>query len=263
MQDTLDPKITYTLDNGVATVTICNPDKHNAVSPTMWDTIAHYFTQASWDPQVRAVIFTGQGKAFCSGSDLGKIEMSNDVSSGLARLRRGSRMVLSIHKCDKPVIAAVPGAAAGVGLGLALGADFIIASETAKFGGGFLRVGLVPDGGTLFYLVRNLGESKARAIAYTAQLLTAAEAHELGLVLEVVPCEMLMERAREFALQLANGPTGAIGLTKRLFRSAFGTSLEDYLEAEEVAQVLTKTTDDFQEGVSAFLERRPAAFTGK
>jgi len=258
-----DPRISYELADGIATITIRHVEKRNAVAPPMWDAIAHHFTNASADPAVRAVIFTGEGDSFCSGSDLGEIDRSNDIGSGLARLRRGNRMVLGIAKCEKPVIAVVPGPAAGVGWGLALSCDFIIASEKAKFGGGFLRVGLVPDGGTIYWLARNLGEARARAIAYTARLLNAQEALDLGLVLEVVPADQLAARAREFAAELARGPTATIGLAKRLFRTAFGTSLEDFFEAEEMAQVLAKQTEDFSEGVSAFLERRPARFTGR
>jgi len=258
-----DPRIRYELSDGIATITICHQEKRNAVAPGMWDAIAYHFTDASADPDVRAVIFTGEGESFCSGSDLGEIDLSNDVGSGLARLRRGNRMVLSIAKCEKPVLAAVPGPAAGVGWGLAMACDFIIASDKARFGGGFLRVGLVPDGGTIYFLARNLGEAKAKAIAYNAQLLKAEEALELGLVLEVVPADRLAERAREFAARLAAGPTATIGMAKRLFRTAFGTSLEAFFEGEEMAQVLAKTTDDFNEGVAAFLERRPAAFTGR
>lgn len=258
----LDPRIRFAIDDGIATISIDQPAKRNAIAPPMWDAISALFAHCSSDDAVRAVVFTGEGEAFCSGTDLEQIDMRNDIASGLARLKRANRMILAIYNCEKPVIAAVRGGAAGVGWSLALACDFVIASQTAKFGGGFLRVGLIPDGGSVFFLSRLLGEARAKEIAYSGRFVLAEEAVSLGLAVKVVPIEQMATSVAKFARELANGPTTGIGLTKRMFRAAQGPTIEQYLDQEELAQICAKKTDDFQEGVKAFMEKRPAAFTG-
>ena len=259
----LDPRITFAFDDGVATITIAQPAKRNAVAPAMWDALAAHFTRCSADPAVRVVVLTGDGDYFCSGSDLGEIDFSNDIASGLARLKRANRMMLAIHNCEKPVIAAVPGPAVGVGWSIALAADFIVAADKARFGGGFVRVGLMPDGGSIFFLSRLLGAGRAKELAYTGRLVAAEEALALGMAIRVSPAAKLAEDARAFARELAQGPTTTIALAKRMFRAGFGPSLEQYFDAEEMAQVCAKKTDDFAEGMTAFRERRPTRFTGR
>ena len=258
----LDPRIAFSLVDGIATITIDQPGKRNAVAPPMWDAITALFTHCSSNPDVRVVVFTGTGEAFCSGSDLEEMDMRNDIASGLARLKRANRMVLSIYNCEKPVIAAVRGPAVGVGWSLALACDFIIASQTAKFGGGFLKVGLVPDGGSVFFLARLLGEAQAKALAYTGRIIPADEAVSLGMALKAVPSDQMADAVAEFAGELAKGPTTGIALAKRLFRAAAGPAIEQFLDQEELGQICAKRTEDFQEGVTAFKEKRPVAFTG-
>ena len=249
--------------DGIATVTIDHLSKRNAVAPTMWDALASHFREISADPDVRSVVLTGEGNFFCSGSDVGEIIAADDIPAGLARLKRANRMMLAIHTCEKPVIAAVTGPAAGVGFSLALACDFIIASQDARFGGGFTRVGLMPDGGAIYFLSRLLGESRAKALAYTGRFIDADEALALGLVLEVQPAALMAERIAAFAAELARGPTAAIALAKRMFRGANAPSLEQFLEQEELAQVCVKETADFAEGLAAFRERRKAEFIGR
>ncbi len=258
----LDPRVRLAIADGVATITIDQPAKRNAVAPRMWDALAALFAHCSANPEVRVVVFTGEGEAFCSGSDLEEMDMRNDIASGLARLKRANRMILAIYNCEKPVIAAVRGAAVGVGWSLALACDFTIASQTARFGGGFLRVGLIPDGGSIYFLSRLLGEARAKALAYTGRIIPADEAVGLGLALEAVPAEQFAEKVNAFAAELAKGPTTGISIAKRLFRAAQGPSIEQFLDQEELSQVCAKKTDDFQEGVTAFREKRPVAFTG-
>ncbi|MBA3054960.1 MAG: hypothetical protein FP826_08505 [Sphingomonadales bacterium] len=258
----LDPRIRFVIENGVARITIDQPAKRNAVAPSMWDAITALFTHCSGNTEVRVVVLTGEGEAFCSGTDLEELDMRNDISTGLTRLKRANRMVLAIYNCEKPVIAAVRGGAAGVGWSLALACDFIIASQTAKFGGGFLRVGLIPDGGSVFFLSRLLGEARAKEIAYTGRFVLPDEAVALGLALKAVPTDQLDASVAELAGQLAKGPTTGIGLTKRMFRAAQGPTIEQYMDQEELGQICAKRTDDFQEGVKAFMEKRPVAFTG-
>lgn len=258
----LDPRIRLALANGVATVTISQPAKRNAVAPPMWDTIAAIFEHCSSDEAVRAVVLTGEGDAFCSGSDVDAIALSDDIGSGLARLRRGNRMIRSIYNCEKPVVAVVRGPATGVGLSLAMACDFIIAAENAKFGGGFLKIGLIPDGGAIFFLSRLLGEARAKELVYTSRLVLADEAVSMGLALESVPLPEMEARVAGLADQLARSATTGIALAKRMFRASLTPSIEQFFDQEEMAQICAKSTNDFQEGIKAFQEKRAVKFTG-
>jgi 2-(1,2-epoxy-1,2-dihydrophenyl)acetyl-CoA isomerase len=251
------------IDRSVATVTISQPAKHNAVSPAMWDSLAETFTSLSSNPQVRAIVLTGAGNAFCSGSDLGEIDSSGNVADGLARLKRANRMILAIHNCDKPVIAAVRGAAVGVGWSLALACDLSIAAENARFIAGFTRIGLVPDGGAIWFLSRLMGVRQAKDIVYRARPVGAAEALALGLVNAVAAEQRFDAAVRELADDLAARPTHALGLTKRMFRDVIAPGLGTFLESEEMAQVVTKQSGDFAEGVAAFKEKRSPRFAGR
>jgi len=258
----IDPRIRLKITQGVATITISQPEKRNAVAPPMWDAIALLFEHCSVNEDVRAVIFTGEGDAFCSGSDVGEIELSNDMASGLARLKRGNRMIRAIYNCEKPVIAAVRGAATGVGWSLAMACDFVLAADNAKFGGGFLKLGLIPDGGAIFFLSRILGEARAKELVYTSRFVLADEAVSLGLALEVIPVTEMDVKVTSFANELATKATTGIALAKRMFRASIAPGIEQFFEQEELAQVCAKKTNDFQEGVNAFQNKRPVVFSG-
>lgn len=259
----LDARIRCEIRDGVARVTIAQPEKRNAIAPAMWDALAAHFTRVSTDPQIRVVIFAGEGAAFCSGSDLEEIDAGTDPSAGLARLRRANRMILAIYNCDKPVIASVRGPAVGVGWSLALACDLVVAAESARFSQGFVKVGLMPDGGSIFFLARQLGFARAKDLAFSGRFVSAEEALHLGLVNEVVPDSSLEEAIGARANALATSATHAISLAKRMFRKSLAPSLEAFLEQEEVAQQTAKQSLDFAEGVRAFRERRTPQFQGK
>lgn len=259
----LDPRIRCEISDGIARITIAQPDKRNAVAPAMWDALAAHFTRVSNDPDVRVVVFTGEGGAFCSGSDLEEIDSGTEPVAGLARLRRANRMVLAIYNCDKPVIAAVRGPAVGVGWSLALACDLIIAGQSARFSQSFVKVGLMPDGGSIFFLARQLGFARAKDLAFFGRFIGADEALHLALVNEVVADEKLEDAIATRAGALATGATHAISLAKRMFRQSVAPSLEAFLEQEELAQQTAKQSLDFAEGVAAFKERRPPRFCGK
>lgn len=261
--EALDPRIQYSLINGVATITIAQPTKRNAVAPPMWDALAAHFTRCSSDPEVRVVILRGEGNFFCSGSDLDAIDLSNDIASGLARLKRANRMMLAIYNCEKPVIGAVTGPAAGVGYSIALACDYIIASDNARLGGGFTRIGLMPDGGSIFFLSRLLGSAHAKEMAYSGRFVSAEEALSLGIAVKLFGADEFDQRLADYANELAKGPTTTIALAKRMFRAALAPSLEQFFDQEEMAQVCAKKTDDFNEGVMAFREKRPVQFSGR
>lgn len=224
---------------------------------------------ASGDSDVRVVVLTGTGRAFCAGADLrGGSSASGTaerVPGDVARtIRRGAqRLVAAVLDCEKPVLAAVNGAAAGIGAHLALACDLVVAAEEAKFTEVFARRGLVPDGGGGYLLPRLIGPQKAKELLFFGDSLPAADAERLGLVNKVVPGEELEKTAREWAERLADGPTRALALTKRLVNDSLDGGRAAAFEAEAQAQEVNMTTEDAQEGVAAFVERRAARFRGR
>ncbi|MGZ8210488.1 MAG: enoyl-CoA hydratase/isomerase family protein [Burkholderiales bacterium] len=250
------------LENGVATVTLDRPDKMNALSEEMYSDMTRLFADLAEDDAVRAVVLTGAGRAFCSGSDVGGMEKTDPLSNR-TRMKRRHRMIQNLVNIDKPVIAAVNGACVGIGFSLALACDLVIAAESAKFSQVFKKIGLVPDGGSIFFLVQHLGLARAKELVYTARMLPAQEAREWGIVTKVVPDEELGAAARSFAKELADSATYALGLAKKMFQSMYTPSLEALLETELLTQALARLSDDHKEGVTAFKEKRKAQFKGR
>jgi 2-(1,2-epoxy-1,2-dihydrophenyl)acetyl-CoA isomerase len=247
-------------DGAVLTITLNRPEVLNAFNAAMHRALAGALKEAR-DPEVRAVVLTGAGRGFCVGQDL--TEFSEAPGDIAGRLRESYHPnVLAIRALEKPVIAAVNGAAAGAGLSIACVCDIRIAADTATFVPAFINIGLVPDSGGSYFVTRLLGPARAFEWMTSGRKLTAAEAHAWGMVSEVVEGDSLAARAAERAAQLALMPTRGIGMTKRLFDHAVGASLEDQLEREAQLQAAATQTGDFKEGVSAFLEKRPPRFTG-
>ncbi len=247
-------------DGGVLTITLNRPEVLNAFNSAMHRALAGALRDAR-APEIRAVVLTGAGRGFCVGQDLTEFrDAAGDIGS---RLRTNYHPnVLAIRQLEKPVIAAVNGAAAGAGLSFSCACDIRIASASASFVPAFINIGLVPDSGGTYFVSRLLGQARAFEWMTSGRKLTAAEAHAWGLVSEVVEADSLAARAAERAAQLAEMPTRGIGMTKRLFDHAVNASLEDQLEREAQLQGAATQTDDFKEGVSAFLEKRPPRFTG-
>jgi 2-(1,2-epoxy-1,2-dihydrophenyl)acetyl-CoA isomerase len=247
-------------EGAVLTITLNRPDVLNAFNGAMHRALAGALREAR-DQDVRAVVLTGAGRGFCVGQDLTEFQQApGDIAS---RLRESYHPnVLAIRGLEKPVIAAVNGAAAGAGLSIACVCDLRIAADTASFVPAFINIGLVPDSGGSYFIARLLGPARAFEWMSSGRKLSAAEAHAWGLVSEVVEGDALPRRAAELAAQLAAMPTRGIGMTKRLFDNAVNASLEDQLEREAQLQAAATQTDDFREGVSAFLEKRPPRFTG-
>jgi 2-(1,2-epoxy-1,2-dihydrophenyl)acetyl-CoA isomerase len=214
------------------------------------------------DESIRAVILTGAGRAFCSGGDVTGMAKS-DIVSGRARSQRRHRAVLALYNLEKPVIAAVRGAVYGIGNALALACDLVIASDTTKFSMAFKKVGVVPDGGAIFFLTQNLGLARAKDLVYTARVVPAAEALELGLVARVVPDAKLEAEARALAVEMAESATYALALAKKMFHSMYVPTLEQLLELETLASGAARLTHDHQEGVAAFKEKRAPKFQGR
>ena len=253
-------EVEVTRDGGMLTLTLNRPDVLNAFNTSLHKEFQAGLKEAG-DASVRAVVITGAGRGFCVGQDLTEFqEGAGDIGD---RLRAGyHKNVLAVRALEKPVIAAVNGPAAGAGLSLACACDIRIAAESASFIPAFIGIGLVPDSGGTYFIHRLLGAPRSFEWMTSNRKLPAAEALEWGLVSEVVADETLPARTAELAAMYAAAPTRAIGMTKRLFDHAQNATLEDQLELEAQLQAAATQTDDFREGVTAFLEKRPPQFTG-
>jgi 2-(1,2-epoxy-1,2-dihydrophenyl)acetyl-CoA isomerase len=247
-------------DGAVQTITLNRPEVLNAFNRALHTALRAALKEAS-DPEVRAVVLTGAGRGFSAGQDLKEFGETPDISDAL----RGSYHpnVLAIRALEKPVIAAVNGVCAGAGLSLACVCDFRIAADNASFVPGFIGIGLVPDAGGTYFLNRLLGAARAFEWMSSNRKLSAAEAQAWGLVSEVVAADALAARAAEVAAAYAALPTRGIGMTKRLFDHAVNATLEEQLELEAQLQAAATQTEDFHEGVAAFLEKRSPDFKGR
>ena len=249
-------------DGGVLTITLNRPDVLNALTAAVHAGLAAALKDAARDSAVRAVVLTGAGRGFCVGQDLTEFrEALGDIADRLRATYHPN--VLALRALEKPVIAAVNGAAAGAGLSLACACDVRIAADSATFVPAFVNIGLIPDSGGSYFIARLLGPARAFEWMGSGRRLTAAEAQAWGIVSEVVETEALPTRAAELAAEFAALPTRAVGMTKRLFDHAWTARLEEQLEREAQLQAAATQTEDFREGVSAFLEKRAPEFRGR
>lgn len=247
--------------DGVATLTINRPDRKNAFTMPMRETFALHLERLAKDTEVRAIILTGAGDSFCSGMDVDEMG-NNDVAAMRQRLALLHRMIRAIGHIDKPVIAAVRGVAVGAGWSLALSCDIVIAAESARFAQVFKNVGLAPDGAAAFYLQRLLGLARAKELVFSGRWVNADEALALGLVQQVVPDGQLLDAARTLGRSYADSAALALGIAKRMFEVAAGSSLDQFLDFEMQAQTTLSQTRDHREGAAAFREKRKPQFRG-
>ncbi|MGE5263739.1 MAG: enoyl-CoA hydratase-related protein [Acidobacteriota bacterium] len=257
----------YEESQGVATLTLNRPDKSNAFDDTLIAEMIDALKAIERDAAVRAVVITGAGKNFCAGQDLGPMLERYRSPAGVSfgeHLRNSYNIIVSrIRTLEKPVIGAINGAAAGAGLGLACACDLRHASENAKFRMAFIGIALAPDSGTSFLLPRLVGLGRATEMAFTNELIDAEKALQYGLVNRVFKAEELLPQTLVFAAKLAQAPTRSIGLTKRALNRSLTADLETALEYEAYVQEVAGRTADHQEGVKAFIEKRPPNFTAK
>jgi 2-(1,2-epoxy-1,2-dihydrophenyl)acetyl-CoA isomerase len=255
------PAVETSREGAVLTITLNRPDKLNAFDTATHEAFASALKEAR-PADVRAVVLTGAGRGFCVGQDLGELRDGERDIAGLLR-ERWNRHVVALRELEKPVLAAVNGAAAGAGLSLACACDIRLASASASFVPAFVNVGLVPDTGGSYFIPHLLGSARAFEWMTSGRKLPAAEALEWGLVAEVVEEDRLLPRTQERAEELASMPTRGIAMTKRLFDRAAAARLEEQLELEAQLQAAATRTDDFAEGVAAFLEKREPRFSGR
>lgn len=253
---------TYEVHDAVAVITLNRPEKMNALTPEMREALGTHFDTAARDPAVRSVLLTAAGAAFCASGDVSRMG-DFSAASGRDLLKLAHRMVRNLANIEKPVVAGVRGAVAGIGWSMALACDAVIASDTAKFSQVFRHVGVVPDGGAVYFLTQHLGLFKAKELVYSGRRVDAQEAHALGLVNRVVADGELDAAAFAYARELAAGPTFALGVAKKMFKLMYQPDLETLLDAEGWAQGLALLTEDHKEGVRAFFEKRKPVFSGR
>ena len=263
---TTSETVLASLEAGVLRLTLNRPDKLNSFNEEMHLALRAQIQRAHDDAEVRAVLLTGAGRGFCAGQDLGdrdprKGGPSPDLGKTLETFYNPTLRL--IRQLEKPVVCAVNGVAAGAGANIAFACDIVLAAKSAKFIQAFAKIGLIPDAGGSWSLARILGEPRAKALALTAEPLPAEKAADWGLIWKAVEDADLMAEATKLAESLAAGPTLGLGLTKRLIQAAATNSLDEQLDMERDLQQQAGRSADYAEGVTAFLEKRPARFTGK
>jgi 2-(1,2-epoxy-1,2-dihydrophenyl)acetyl-CoA isomerase len=249
-------------DEGVAILSLNRPEKYNPLSQQMLGELLDAFTTLRSDPEVKVVLLTGEGKAFCAGGDI------NDMLGGKLKLdyvagRTLGKTIQAIQGIEKPVICALNGIAAGGGAGVALACDVVYASEKARFSEIYANIGMVPDCGNLWLLPRVVGPHKAKELCFTAEIIDAQEMYRLGIAQKLFAPEELIPKTLEFCKRLACGPLMAYKYIKTFVDRGWGQSLEQFYDLEALAVETVMSSEDFKEGCAAFVEKRKPVYTGR
>ena len=256
----------HSVADGVATVTLNRPERLNAMNAALLKELRQAVRQAADDTAIRCVLITGAGRGFCAGADLAagdELMVDGRPDPGPAMERLYNPLVRALRALEKPVVAAVNGPCAGGGMGLAMACDIVIAARSATFLQAFCHLGLIPDVGSTWFLPRLVGSARAAGLAMLGDKLPAETAAEWGLIWKCVDDAALMDEATALARKLAAGPTRGLGLIKRALLQSASNNLDAQLDVERDLQRLAARSDDFIEGVSAFLQKRPAKFQGR
>jgi 2-(1,2-epoxy-1,2-dihydrophenyl)acetyl-CoA isomerase len=258
-----DDRLLFEASDGVAILTLNRPEVMNAFEDGMREALFDQLEACAADPNIRAIVITGAGKAFCAGGDIAsmaKLQEDNDVSIVETRMNIAGQVIQQIRRMPQPVLAAINGAAAGGGMNLALACDLRIASDRAVFAESFVKIGLVPDWGGFDFLTKLVGTSKAMELMMLGDRIDAAEAHRLGLVNRVVPDAEFRDEAAKLARRLADGPPETLAAIKEGVYRGVDSSLPETLAYEYKTQRRLFLRDDAREGMKAFLEKRPAVY---
>ena len=265
-----EPNVLLDIKDRIATVTLNDPERRNPITGNdMIEALLEKFAKVQADPEVSVMILTGAGSAFCAGGDIKEMNDPDGVfrkeplAAAQSYVDGVQRLPQALYNLDIPTIAAVNGAAVGAGCDLTMMCNMRIASEKAKFGEVFLNLGIIPGDAGSWFLLRRLGHQRAADLTFSGRMVAADEALEIGMVLEVVPHDTLLERARERAAVIAAKPPRAVRIAKRLMRNAERMDLPDFLNSAAAYQALMHQTEDHHEAVSAFIEKRKPHFTGR
>lgn len=256
--------ILFQKENGIATITLNRPKAYNSFTREMAFACQKCLDDCAADENVRVVVITGEGRAFCAGQDLVEVT-TPELHPGFKKIleEHYSPIIHKIRSLEKPVIAAVNGVAAGAGANIALACDIVIAHEKVSFIQAFSAIGLIPDSGGTYFLPRLIGFQKAMAIAMLADKISATEAERMGMIYKVFETASFAEEVQKLANRLAKMPTKGLALTKKAFNESLSNTFEQQMELETKLQIEASETDDYFEGVAAFIEKRKPNFKGK
>jgi 2-(1,2-epoxy-1,2-dihydrophenyl)acetyl-CoA isomerase len=257
--------ILFDVADGVGVLTLNRPERLNSFTATMHEEIAAAVGRVETDAAIRALLITGAGRGFCAGQDLNlrRDAEAGDFDAGASLERHYNPLIRRLKALRKPVVAAVNGPAAGAGANLALACDIVLAARSASFLQAFARIGLVPDAGGTWVLPRLVGAARAMGLMMLGEPISAETAAQWGLIWKVVDDDKLMDEAQTLARKLAQGPTLGLGLIKEALNRSLDNGLSAQLDTERDLQRIAARSEDFREGVAAFLEKRPARFTGR
>src|SRR5690625_2640471 len=255
--------ILFEIKEQVAYISLNRPEKYNSFNREMALRLHEILDDCARNPEIRAIYLTGEGKAFCAGQDLQ--EAIDPDGPELRNIVRGhyNPIIDRIRKIEKPIVAAVNGVAAGAGANIALACDIVVAHENASFIQAFSKIGLIPDSGGTYFLPRIIGFQKASALMMLGDNVSAKEAESLGMIYTYFNAESFEEESKKIAITLANMPTKALGMTKELLNASMTNSLDEQLAMESTYQIEAAQTEDYKEGVTAFIEKRKPNFKGK
>ncbi|WP_343799346.1 enoyl-CoA hydratase-related protein [Gaetbulibacter jejuensis] len=252
------------IKNNIAYITLNRPEVFNSFNREMALNLQQVFDDCESNSEVRAIVLTGNGKAFCAGQDLKEVT-SPELNPGFKKIleEHYNPIITRIRNIKKPIIGAINGVAAGAGANIALACDIVVAHEKVSFIQAFSLIGLIPDSAGTFFLPRLIGFQKASALAMLGDKVSADEAEKMGMIYKVLPLESFEEDVNKLALKLANMPTLALGKIKEAFNQSLTNNLEEQLALESKLQIEAAQTEDYEEGVSAFVEKRKPTFKGK
>lgn len=256
--------LTLVISKGVATITLNRVDAMNSLNMRLKGELAQAISNIAHDPEVRAVLITGNGKAFSAGGDIGEMSLNTSVTVSRERLQKLlADIFIPLHELEKPTIAAVNGHAHGAGLSLALACDIIVASDAAVFSCAFSKIGLLPDCGSMYFLPRLIGMNLAKELIFSGRRFTAAEAKEMGIVNHVYAADKLMVEAEKLAEEFASGPTKAFGQAKKIINRSLESTLAQIAELEAYGQATLYTTEDHKSAKDAFANKSTPVYKGR